>query len=144
MDATELIEKLLGVEARYAGAAAAGERDGAAGAADRIRRRLEEQGRHEEETEHKFCLQHIWSRQLLLALLRRYGIKPYRYSGQRRTTVMIQVSRRFVQETLWPEFQELDRILHVYLSETTERVIRQGLRADSCEAEVRSALPANG
>lgn len=144
MDANELVEKLLRVEALYAGAATAGERDAAAGAADRIRRRLEELGRDEDATEHKFCLQHIWSRQLLLALLRRYGIKPYRYSGQRRTTVMIQVSRRFVEETLWPEFQELDRILHVYLSETTERVIREALQADGSEAEVRVALPAKG
>ena len=57
---------------------------------------------------------------------------------------MVGVSRRFVEETLWPEFQELDKVLHAYLSETTERVIREGLDADSSEAEERAALPAGG
>jgi hypothetical protein len=39
--------------------------------------------------EFRFSLADQWSRHLLVALLRRYGIKPYRYSRQRRTTVMV-------------------------------------------------------
>jgi hypothetical protein len=54
---------------------------------------------------------------------------------------MARVPRRFVEETLWPEYQELDKVLNAYLSETTERVIREGLDADSSEAEERRALP---
>ena len=57
---------------------------------------------------------------------------------------MAKVSESFVQETLWPEFQELDKILHSYLEETTERVIREGLNSDSSEAEVRGELPGPG
>ena len=37
-----------------------------------------------------------WSRQLFLALLRRYELKPYRYRGQRYTTVMVKVPKKFV------------------------------------------------
>jgi hypothetical protein len=144
MDEAQLIEKLRRVENLFAGAATEGEREAAASALDRMRRRLEELQRSDPAVEYKFALNHIWSRRLLLALLRRYGIRPYRYSGQRHTTVMVRVSRRFVEETLWPEFQELDKVLHAYLSETTERVIREGLDADSSEAEERAALPAVG
>jgi hypothetical protein len=144
MDEAQLIEKLRRVENLFAGAATPGEREAAASALDRMRRRLEELQRSDPAVEYKFALNHIWSRRLLLALLRRYGIRPYRYSGQRHTTVMVRVSRRFVEETLWPEFQELDKVLHAYLSETTERVIREGLDADSSEAEERAALPAAG
>lgn len=144
MDEAQLIEKLRRVENLYAGAATPGEREAAASALDRMRRRLEELQRSDPAVEYKFALNHIGSRRLLLALLRRYGIRPYRYSGQRHTTVMVRVSRRFVEETLWPEFQELDKVLHAYLSETTERVIREGLDADSSEAEERAALPAAG
>ena len=144
MDERELVEKLRLVENLFAGAATAGERDAAANASDRIRRRLEEMERSDPAVEYTFRLNDIWSRRLLLALMRRYGIHPYRYSGQRRTTVMAQVSREFVQQTLWPEFQELDKVLRTYLEESTERVIGEALGADSSEVEVRRALPEVG
>jgi hypothetical protein len=78
----------------------------------------------------------LWSRKVFVSLLRRYGIRPYRYSRQRNTTVMAKVPRRFVNETLWPEFQEISKMLRAYLSEVTERVVQQVLHSDSSEAEV--------
>jgi hypothetical protein len=56
-----------------------------------------------------------WSRKLFLSLLRRYDPKPYRYRGQRRTTVMVKGPKPFVHETLWPEYQQLDAALRTYL-----------------------------
>ena len=144
MDEKELIQRLRRVENLFAGAATSGEREAAANASDRIGRRLKELEHSDPAEEYKFCLTDRWSRRLFLALLRRYGIRPYRFSGQRHTTVMAKVSESFVQETLWPEFQELDKILHSYLEETTERVIREGLNSDSSEAEVRGELPGPG
>ena len=61
-------------------------------------------------------------------------------AGQRHTTVIARVSRGFVEQTLWPEFVELDEVLRRYREETTERVIRKGLESDTAEAEVRHAL----
>jgi hypothetical protein len=78
----------------------------------------------------------LWSRKVFVALLRRYGIRPYRYSGQRYTTVMAKVSKRFVDENLWPEFQQFSETLRVYLSEVTDRVVSQVIHQDSSEAEV--------
>jgi len=141
VDEGQLIEKLRRVENLFAGAATAGEREAAANAAERIRRRLKDLALSDPPVEQKFRLTDVWSRRLLLALMRRYGIRPYRYAGQRHTTVMANVSRGFVEQTLWPEFIELDEVLRHYLEETTERVIREGLEADSSEAEERSALP---
>jgi hypothetical protein len=74
----------------------------------------------------------------LLSLLRRYGLEPYRYSGQRRTTVMVRAPRVFIDETLWPEVQELNRTLRTYLDEVTDRVIKEGIHRDYSEAEVQS------
>ena len=82
----------------------------------------------------------VWSKKLFLALLRRYGIKPYRYYRQRNTTVMARVPVSFVEETLWPEYQELDQTLRAYLEEVTERVIASGIYQDSSEAEVRQKV----
>ncbi len=144
MNEEQLIERLRLVENLFAGAATAGEREAAANARDRIRRRLADLQRSDPAVEYKFSMNDTWSRQLLLALLRRYGISPYRHAGQRHTTVMARVSRQFVDEMLWPEFLEFNEILRAYLSEATERVISKTLNADSSEAEVRGVLPSAG
>ncbi len=141
MDERQLIEKLWRVEALFEGAATAGERAAAASALERLRSRLEEMQVSDPVIEYRFTLADMWSRRLFVALLRRYGIRPYRYSGQRYTTVMARVPRRFVDEMLWPEYTQLNAVLCAYLEETTERVIGQGIHADSSEAEVMKALP---
>lgn len=50
--------------------------------------------------EFRFTLADRWSRKRFLTLLRRYDLKPYRYRGQRRTTVMVKTPKPFVHETL--------------------------------------------
>ena len=78
----------------------------------------------------------MWSRRVFVALLRRYEITPYRFHGQRRTTVMAKVSKRFVDETLWPEFQALSASLRTYLDDVTNRVVSEVIHADVSEAAV--------
>jgi hypothetical protein len=133
-DEQRLIEKLARVEALFAGATTDGERVAAAEARTRILARLREVERDDPPVEHRFKLTDVWARRLLLALLRRYDLDPYRYSGQRHTTVMVRAPRRFVQETLWPEYTELHDTLHRYLHDVTERVIAQVVRADTSDA----------
>ena len=71
-----------------------------------------------------------------------HRIQPYRYRGQRYTTVMARVSKSFVDQTLWPEFVELDNVLRKYLSDVTDRVIREAIFVDSSEAEDRPRMAA--
>ncbi|HWH71645.1 MAG TPA: hypothetical protein VNT26_19890 [Candidatus Sulfotelmatobacter sp.] len=140
------IEKLQRIEALFAGAATPGEREAAAQARDRIRSRLHEQQQQDPAVEFAFKLRDRWSHKLLIALLRRYQIRPYRYRGQRYTTIMARVPTRFVHETLWPEFQELNRTLATFLNEVTDRVIAQGIESDMAEVEVepQSLPPVSG
>jgi hypothetical protein len=137
-DERQLVEKLLRIEALFARAGTDGEKAAAAGAAERIRRRLEELAKLDPPIEYRFSVTDGWSRKLLLAVLRRYGVKPYRYRNQRRTSVMARVSRRFVQETLWPEFEQFSRILHDHLSKVTDRIIAQAVSPESQDEEVRT------
>ena len=88
--------------------------------------------------EYTFTMGDMWSRKVFVALLRRYGINPYRYKRQRYTTVMARVSNTFVEETLWPEFEEISKTLQSYLSEVTERVVSEVIHEDSSEADVVS------
>ncbi len=133
---TELIEKLKRIEALFAGATTDGERDAAANALQRIQERLKKEQETNPPVEYKFTMADMWSRKLFVALLRRYGIKPYRYYRQRYTTVMAKVSGKFVDEVLWPEFSELNETLQAYLKDITNRVISQSIHSDSSEAEV--------
>ena len=141
MDEKQLIEKLHRVEALFEGAGTDGEREAAGHALGRLRRRLKDVQESDPAIEYRFTLADMWSRRLFVALLRRYGLRPYRYYRQRHTTVMAKVPVRFVDETLWPEYKELNNVLSTYLDETTERVISRGIHEDSSEAEVMKALP---
>jgi hypothetical protein len=133
----QLLEKLRLIEALFAGAATPGERDAAAHARERIRARLRGMQDTDPPIEFSFTMRNPWSHRLLTALLRRYNLRPYRYHGQRYTTVMARVPRRFVNETLRPEFLQLDKTLTAFLDEVTNRVIAEGIEGDRSEVEVR-------
>lgn len=131
----ELREKLQKIETLFAGAATAGERAAAGAAADRIRDRLKQAQQQEKISETKFSVPDPWSRQLFCSLARRYGLKPYRYRRMHRQSIVIRAPESFIGDVLWPEFQELDAALRSYLSEITERVIREEVHGETGEAE---------
>lgn len=136
-DERQLIEKLLRIEALFARPGTEGEKVAAASAAERIRARLAELGKLDPPIEYQFTMADRWSRKLMMALLRRYGLRPYRYRRQRHTTVMVRVSQRFVRETLWPEFEEFNRTLQAYLADVTDRVVAEAICPDDKDEEVR-------
>ncbi|MFH2092050.1 MAG: hypothetical protein ABIJ31_06775 [Pseudomonadota bacterium] len=140
MNEQKLTEKLKLIEALFAGATTDGEKDAAFNALQRIKNRLKETQSNDPPVEYKFSMSDVWSRKLFTALLRRYDIKPYRYYRQRYTTVMAKIPKSFVDETLWPEFEELNKTLKEYLEEITNKVISESIHSDSSEAEVVQQL----
>jgi hypothetical protein len=132
----KLMERLRLVEALHAGATTGGEQI----AAERARQRIIERLRRWEELappkEYQFSMPDMWQRKVFVALLRRYEIRPYRYKRQRHTTVMARVSKRFVDQTLWPEYLQFSAALATYLAEVTDRVVADVLDSDSSEAEL--------
>ena len=133
-----LVEKLRKIEALFARPSTEGERIAAGGALDRIRRRLRDLERAERPVEYRFSLSDTWAKSLFIALLRRYGLQPYRYPRQRRNTVMVRVTATFVNETLWPEYQEFHKSLRAHLEAVTTRVIAEAISGDATDVEVRS------
>ena len=127
----ELKAKLRKIETLFAGAATAGERDAAQAARERIQAKLRDTEGREKAVEMRFTLGDGWNLKLFLALCRRYGLKPYRKHGQRRTTVMLKVVPSFANDILWPEFTQLADALMEYLDEATERIIREEVFKDT-------------
>lgn len=134
MDEARLLERLRLIEALFAGATTDGERMAAAEAAKRIQARLEGMADKDPPVEYQFSLSDGWSRKVFVALCRRYGVKPYRKRGQRRTTVMAKLSKSFVEETLWPEFEQIAKELRMHLEEVTDRIIAAAIHRDTSDA----------
>ncbi len=137
MNEDDLIRKLLSIETLFAGAKSDGERIAANLAKQRILGRLKDFEKRDPPMEYRFTFSSMWSKRLFVALLRRYNIRPYRYRRQRYTTVMAKVSASFVDDTLWPEFEELNKALQAHLDEITNRVIRESIYAGDVEPEIR-------
>ena len=119
-----LREKLRKIETLFAGAAA-----------ERIRARLGQTAGKETPIEVKFSISDIWSRQLFVALCRRYGLRPLRYRRMHRQTIILRAPKSFIDQVLWPEFEELNAALIAYLSEVTERVIRGEVHGETGDAD---------
>ena len=130
-----LREKLRKIEALFAGAATEGEKAAAGAAAARIRDRLGRASGGEKPAETRFSIPDAWSRQLFIALCRRYGLRPFRYRRMHRQSIIIKAPKSFIDQVLWPEFQELNAALVAYLTEVTERVIREEVHRETGDAE---------
>ncbi len=133
-DEERLKEKLRAIEALFAGATTEGEREAAGHARQRISARLAEL-KAEQPIEWQFSLD-PWSRKLLMALARRYGLTPYRYRQQRYSSLIIQASERFLKETFLPEYDAMAETLRQHLTEVAERVVAEVLNGDKSEAAV--------
>jgi hypothetical protein len=139
---SQIRDKLRKIEALFSGGATAGERGAAEAALERVRARLAQLEQQDTSVEMQFSISDPWSRHLFMALCRRYGINPYRYHRQRRTTVMVRAPRRFI-DLLWREFADLNADLQAYLQEVTLKIIREEVHGDTSDAqEVPEALPA--
>lgn len=83
----------------------------------------------------KFSLEDQWSRQLFIAVYRRYSMHTYRYARQRHTTVMVKGSQNFIDHVLWPEFQALSKELFTYFNNAIEKIIKKEVHNDTAEAQ---------
>lgn len=141
-----LLERMRRVEALFARTDVPGEKAAAERARDAILEQLQKYRQTDPPIEFRFKLADSWSRRLFMALARRYGLQPYRYHGQRHTTVMLRVSKSFCDGVLWPEFRELSDLLESHLETVTSQVIAQVLNASDADetqvvAESSGALP---
>lgn len=132
----ELRDKLRKIEALYSRGTTDGEKHAASKAKKRIIERLNAIIKQEKSVEVRIGLTDQWSRQLFVALCRRYEINPYRYARQRHTTVMVKLPRSFLNDVLWPEFKALNKALVEYLSSATDKIIREEIHSNNKNATV--------
>ena len=125
-----VLEKLRKIEMLYAGTNHPGEKLAAEAAIIRIKQKLASLQQTEPEEVWRFSLDNPWSRSLLIALLRRYGVQPFRRHGQKRTTIMAKMPHTFAEKTFMPEFNELNDVLLRHLDKAAEQIIKSAISND--------------
>lgn len=142
MDDAQIRERLAKIKALFAGATTDGERDAAEAAMRRIQIKMDRARGPAVPVEFRFSLANAWSKRLFIALCRSKGVKPYRYARMRRTSLCVRAEPSFVDNELWPEFQQMDDVLTQYLGELAEHIIVECINPDRSDAEVVAGLPA--
>lgn len=115
-----LIEKIKKIEALIAGATSEGEKRAATLARQRVQDKLKQ---NPKTVEYSLYTPDTWHKRLLLAICRKYGLKPYRYHRQKYTTVMVRVEEDFLNNVVWKEYQQYSKLLEALVDDITNDVI---------------------
>jgi hypothetical protein len=118
-----LLERIKKIEALIIGASTDGEKDAAISAKERILEKHPHLEIHKNPKEYSLRTHGEWSKKLLLAICRKYGVKPYRYKRQKYTTIMVNINEDFLNEILWKEYQEYSKHLDKLIEEITDDLI---------------------
>jgi len=132
-----LIEKLKKIEALYLGATTEGEKAAAFHAMANVKNKINHYQSEEIIKEWSFKFENYFEKKLFKALLSKYNLQSYRYKGQRYTTVMVRSTDSFVNQTLWPQYLEMSKVLRSYLEEVTNDVIKKTMGLEEAEDEIR-------
>ena len=73
-----------------------------------------------------------------------FGLRPFRYRRMHRQSIIVRAPKSFIDQVLWPEFEELSAALTDYLSEITERVIREEVHGETGDADEIDETPRIG
>lgn len=144
MNEADLLRKLSAIEQLIRGATTGAEHLAALEAKKRMKARLEQLPKPDQDWH--FSIPDLWARKLFTALAKKLGLEPFRYRGQRRTTLVVHSSAE-KKDLLWTQFLRADETLRSYLDEVTDRVISQALGGATDEVPERveqKALPFSG
>jgi len=118
-----LLDRIRKIEALISGASTNGEKNAAKTAKERILKKYPELEIHRNPVEYRLSTNSEWDKKLLLAICRKYGVKPYRYHRQKYTTVMVNINEEFLTKVLWKEYQEYSELLNDLVEEITNDLI---------------------
>jgi hypothetical protein len=119
----DLLEKIKKIEALINGASTEGEKNAAISARERILLKFPALDPKQNIVEYSLKVGNNWHKKLLLAICRKYEVRPYRYPRQKHTTVMVRVNPGFLEKVLWKEFLEYTQLLEGLVNDITDEMI---------------------
>ena len=119
----DLLKKIAKIEALIEGTDNLSEKDAARAARERLKDRLTPDLTPAEIIEFKMLTPDTWHAELLKAICRRSGLRPFRNPRQKHTTVMVHAERHFFENTVWPEYEQYARHFEDLVEEITGQLI---------------------
>ena len=116
----DISEKMKKVEALIARAGTEGERQSAIFAKERLQKSVAEIV-----VEYTIRMNDVWHKRLFTAICHKYALNPYRYYRQKYTTVMVKISKEFLDVVVWPEYLKYAKILEELVDEIASEVIKK-------------------
>jgi len=120
---TDILEKIKKIEAMITGAQTQGEKSAALSAKARILKKYPNLDIDKDVLEFSLRTPDHWHKKLLLAICHKYGLKPYRYKGQKYTTVMVRANEAFLNMVVWKEYLEYSDHLEKLVGAITDNLI---------------------
>ena len=119
----KLLERIKKIEALIVGAQTEGEKNAAISAKDRVLNTYQELKTEANNVEFILRAPDSWHKRLLLSICRKYGLKLYRYKGQKYTTVMVNVNEEYLNKIVWKEYLEYSDHLEKLVGAITDGLI---------------------
>lgn len=66
-----------------------------------------------------------WNRQIFLALCEKYNLEPYRYKGEKKTTIKLETTMDFMENILWPDYKKFTKIYHKSMEDILKKCIEK-------------------
>lgn len=130
-----LAEKIQKIETLIERASSEGERQAAVLAKGRLQGRVEEMP-----IEYRVRSGSIWEKKLFRAICLKNKLSPYRYSRQRNTTTMVQVSKSVMDNILWPEYEKYADFLREMVHEIADELIKKIYQGDDEETVISGEI----
>ncbi|MEA3514414.1 MAG: hypothetical protein U9R34_02985 [Nanoarchaeota archaeon] len=117
-----ILKKIKKIERLIEGANSDGEKNAAINAKKRLEgKRYKKEA--EDLIEYRISTEDLWHKKLFVALCRKHNYKPYRYYRQKYTTVMIRISKHYLDNVLWKEYLEYSKQLTSLVEDITNEII---------------------
>ena len=136
----DILDKIKKIEALILGATTVGEKIAAISAKQRILDKYPGIEINKQQKEWALRTQDNWHKKLLIALCRKYEIKPYRYARQKYTTVMVKINEEFLNKVLWPEYLEYSKHLEQLMEEIANDLINKIYQPENEEIIIQGEL----
>lgn len=120
---SDLLKKLAKIEALINGTDSPSEKNAAQEARERLKMKMETPGPPAEIIEFKLLTPDTWHAELLRAICRKHGVRPFRNPRQKHTTVMVHAERFHFENTVWPEYERYSRHFEDLVAEITGELI---------------------
>jgi len=120
-----LLDRIKKIESLIIGAKTDGEKSAAISAKGRLLKKYPELEINKDPKEYRLYTNDNWHKRLLLAICRKYGVRPYRYKRQKYTTVMVNMNEEFLNKILWKEYLEYAGHLEKLVKEITDDLINK-------------------